>query len=382
MVSIINKMNIKIKKPNRLIGCLILTVLMVLFLPCDSRQSHASTPAFKTPSPLKNETQTTLTIAMSKDLPPLSFFNADGQPAGIFVDIWRLWSEKTGRKIVFRLMPWAETLKGLKQGEVDIHSGLFEAENRAEWIRFSQPIYGVGIRAYFPVKKGIISNIRELAGRKVGVTRGSHIESFVREQYPEVDVAALRSTEEALNAAREGTIAACVGVDPVVSAVLTRLGLQGEFESTPEALYTETFHAGVLKGDAELATAIDKGLNNISIGELARIEARWIPDPQKRHYKPAEKRIRLTAAERAWLKAHPNIQLGYTDEFEPEVIVDPDGTYRGILVDFLTELNRRLGTRIDLHFDSIPGILEKAKTKAVDGILEIHPESMPTSWDC
>jgi polar amino acid transport system substrate-binding protein len=74
---------------------------------------------------------------MSEDLLPLSFFNADGRPAGLFLDIWRLWAEKIGRKIAFRLTSWAETMRALKLGEVDIHSGLFEAENRAAWIRFS-----------------------------------------------------------------------------------------------------------------------------------------------------------------------------------------------------------------------------------------------------
>ena len=370
----IKTMNFRIKKPAKIIGCLILTALMVFFLPCDSWQSQKSKPVLKTPSHLKNETQTTLTIAMSRDLPPLSFLNATGQPAGIFVDIWRLWAEKTGRKIAFRLMPWAETIKGLKQGEADIHAGLFEAENRAGWIRFSRPIYGVGIRAYFPVKKGIISSIQELAGQKVGVTQGSHIESYVRDRYPEVNVAALRSTEEAVYAAREGTIAAFVGVDPVVSAILTRLGLQGEFESTPEPLYTRTFRAGVLKENTELAPVIDKGLDNISIDELARIEARWIPDRDKRYYKPAEKRIRLTAAERAWLKAHPDIVLGYNNSFEPTAIVDPDGSYRGIVVDFLDALNKRLGIHIALRIDSVPIVHAKAKAKETDGIALIHPD--------
>jgi hypothetical protein len=37
----------------------------------------------------------------------------------------------------------------------------------------------------------------------------------------------------------------------------------------------------------------------------------------------------------AWLKAHPDITLGYTDAFEPEVIVGADGTYSDMLVDFL-----------------------------------------------
>ncbi|MFT5731331.1 MAG: ABC-type amino acid transport substrate-binding protein, partial [Desulforhopalus sp.] len=84
--------------------------------------------------------------------------------------------------------------------------------------------------------------------------------------------------------------------------------------------------------------------------------------------------IILTPGEQAWLLAHPDIQIGYTDTFEPEVIVNPDGSYNGILVDFLDELNRRLGIRITLRIDSIPGILQKAQNKEVDGILEIHPE--------
>jgi hypothetical protein len=45
--------------------------------------------------------------------------------------------------------------------------------------------------------------------------------------------------------------------------------------------------------------------------------------------------IPLTAEEQAWLKAHPDITLGYTDAYEPEVIVGADGAYSDMLVDFL-----------------------------------------------
>ena len=40
--------------------------------------------------------------------------------------------------------------------------------------------------------------------------------------------------------------------------------------------------------------------------------------------------VSLTEEERAWLKEHPDIELGFTDGFEPEVIVNPDGTYSGM----------------------------------------------------
>ena len=85
--------------------------------------------------------------------------------------------------------------------------------------------------------------------------------------------------------------------------------------------------------------------------------------------------IRLTAEERAWLEAHPDIRLGFTDAIEPSVIVSDDGKYSGIYVDFLDKLNKRLGTRIGLHIDSTANIIQKAKAKEVDGLIAIHPNN-------
>jgi len=83
--------------------------------------------------------------------------------------------------------------------------------------------------------------------------------------------------------------------------------------------------------------------------------------------------VSLTQEERAWLQTHPNIVLGYTGAFEPDVIVGPDGTLRGIQVDILDELNRRLGTKIGLQIYPVQELIEKAQQKEVDGILNLHP---------
>ena len=88
----------------------------------------------------------------------------------------------------------------------------------------------------------------------------------------------------------------------------------------------------------------------------------------------SEPAVSLTAEERAWLKAHPDIQLGYVDSHEPQVIVNPDGTYSGIVVDLLDKLNRRLGTAIRLDVYPVKELLDKAKTKEIDGICNLHPE--------
>ena len=85
--------------------------------------------------------------------------------------------------------------------------------------------------------------------------------------------------------------------------------------------------------------------------------------------------VSLTAEERNWLEAHPDIELGFTEGFEPEVIVNPDGTYRGIQVDVLDELSRRLGTRIRLRIDPISQLIAKAQNRETAGILNIIPEN-------
>jgi ABC-type amino acid transport substrate-binding protein len=89
---------------------------------------------------------------------------------------------------------------------------------------------------------------------------------------------------------------------------------------------------------------------------------------------PGMVRVNLREEERVWLESHPDIALGYTDAFEPEVIVNPDGSLRGIQVDILNQLNSRLGTQIRLQIDPVAILVEKAKKREVDGILSLHPD--------
>ena len=56
----------------------------------------------------------TLVIAISSDFEPFTFVNAEGKPAGMFVDIWRLWAQKTGKQIEFIISDWKTSLENQK----------------------------------------------------------------------------------------------------------------------------------------------------------------------------------------------------------------------------------------------------------------------------
>ena len=81
----------------------------------------------------------------------------------------------------------------------------------------------------------------------------------------------------------------------------------------------------------------------------------------------------LTDQEKAWLDTHKTIRFGYTDEYEPEIVRNSDGTYSGMLIDLIKLLNDTLGTNIRMEIDTIPNILKKAQTKKVDALPSLHP---------
>ena len=83
--------------------------------------------------------------------------------------------------------------------------------------------------------------------------------------------------------------------------------------------------------------------------------------------------ISLSQEERTWLENNSEVTLGYADSQEPQLIVNSDGSYSGIVVDLLDELNRRLGTSFKLAAFPIKELFAKAQSKGIDGILNLNP---------
>ena len=52
-----------------------------------------------------------LTVAYCLDCVPFHYQDDKGEPTGLIIDYWRLWSKKTGVSVEFVVAPWGETLK-------------------------------------------------------------------------------------------------------------------------------------------------------------------------------------------------------------------------------------------------------------------------------
>ncbi len=293
----------------------------------------------------------TLIISIPINFQPLMFMNTEGRPSGMFADIWRLWAQKTGKKIEF--LPadtWKSGVDNVINGKADIHAGLFYTPEQYEGISFSQPFYESGVSIFFALKYGKFSKIAELSGQTVGAVRGTSQEKYLKKYHPEIHLSEFDTREEMIYAARDGKVRGFISVSSMSASDISRLGLSGEFESLPETLYSGKFCASVLKANTELLALVDKGFDAITDKEFAEIEKRWIPDPENRYFKPDMKKVRLTDKEQAWIKEHPKIRIEAFDGYPPSGFISQDSMFSGINADYLRLISERTGIEIGYVF--------------------------------
>lgn len=317
-----------------------------------------------------------LVVACTKGYPPFTILNSEGKPAGMFVDFWRLWAEKAGVKIEFRVTSWDETLSGIKDGSADIHSGLFRTEERKAWLDFSQPIYHTRSNIFFHADHGKLSGVNELAGKKVGALEGGYAQTFLKENWPEIATEGFETGEDMIVAAGKGDIRAFLDETPSVMALLAKMGRLGEFEFLKDPLYSKKIYAAVAKGNHDILKMLDSGIEAMSNPELMDIESRWIADPGARYYRPSSPDIMLTAREEQWLRDHKIVRARIDTDWPPFEFAGPDGEYKGMAADYI----RILGERIGIGFEFIPDMpwseaVDWAKARRVD----VFPLLVPTS---
>jgi PAS domain S-box-containing protein len=305
---------------------------------------------------------------------PFSMLNSEGRPAGMLIEMWRLWAEKTRQKIEFRFTDWNETITALKEGKADIHSGLIRSPDSAAWMDFSQPFYEIESAVFYPAAQKNISDMKGFAGKTFGAVLGAYPYHSLRENFPDIEIIPFHHLLETVKAAAAGEISGFIGEVPHISNQLILLGMTGEFKTLKSPRFSRKISAAVTKDNPALLTLVDKGLDAIADSELAEIEKRWIANPDFRYLGKHRVRIRLTAKEDAWLNDHKTIRVGVGRAFPPIQYITEAGEFKGIASGYLDILSRRLGLNMEIMTDlTWPQVIEKAKIREIDAFACASP---------
>jgi PAS domain S-box-containing protein len=313
--------------------------------------------------------QKPVTIAVSKQYAPFSFVGQDGKPRGLLIDIWKLWSETTRTPVQFVPSTWKESLEGVKTGKVDVHVGLFENEQRKEWMGFSTPVHEIKTAVYFLTQSAKKFQEAGLQKGTAGTIAGTFQESFLKEQYPALEVKGFKTYSDTVNALMKGETDYAVGETPTFEARIEQLGLRRDIERSSDELLSNTVHAGVLKENTDLLEKINKGFSSLPFDKLVELDEFWLRNPADRFYRKIVETVELTREEEDWLAVHPFLRFAVTDFLPPVDIVDDKGNYTGLNADLIVLLNKKLGTRIVPEFFSKwSDVVENGLNGKVDGV--------------
>jgi len=317
----------------------------------------------------QTKTEGVLTIACDRYYPPFTMLTPSGRAAGLLIDFWRLWSEKSVRKIEFIFDDWGKAIQLVKEGKADIHSGLFKTPEREKFLSFSAPIIAVQDNLAFRRGQNPLT-LDELAHETVGVIAGTGEESQLRKEHPEISLVAYEGSRELLMALQRREVLAVYDVGVVLQSAIQELGLQGEIQVSLESKPHRNLFAGVLKKDSSTLEAINRGISQITEEELRDIEARWITNKDLRQFSGKARALILTAEEKDWLADHREIRLGIDPDFMPFEALGSGQVYEGISSSYVDILNQKLG----INMAPVKGLsLMEMMKAAIAGNLDVLP---------
>ena len=220
-----------------------------------------------------------LIIAADSSSAPFSFLNNEGRPAGIIIDIWRLWSRKTGVSVEFHLMPWDSALSAVLYDEADAIGSLAKTEKRQTFFTFANPLYATTKGIFFHKQIQGISGIEDIQGFPLGIVKGDSSREMILKRYPEALFLEYPGSEPLIQAAVKGEIKVFVTDSEAARFYLAKFDRNKVFHEASRSVDANWKYAGVKRGNDRILAVVQDGFNQISKKEIHAIIDSWTERP-------------------------------------------------------------------------------------------------------
>ena len=306
-------------------------------------------------------------VGAISDWPPFDSIDADGNYSGVTRDYLDLIARKTGLTFDYRIDTWSNLLDAIKQHSVDLLGSVYYTAERDRTFNFSPPY--LEVLDYFFVRDDLgVRSIADLNGKRVAMPKDYALSDLLRKHFPDIRIVDVASEEDAIEAVLERRADALYDSYAVLNYLLKRNSISSivPFKST-RYLGTNHLHLVTDKGDAMLASILNKGLEAVSPQEALSIYDRWLGSPPPL----TTEDLHLTDAERRWLSQHPRIRVRVARDWPPYDFVDIAGRARGLSVDVLRMIQQRLGLEVEFVNAPWTQALDDIRTHATDVVVSI-----------
>jgi len=200
--------------------------------------------------------------------------------SGIDIDIMRLVAAELGIEVEIQRHPWGRSLEMLKNGQVDMITGVAFSKERTEFLAYVSTPYA-SVQPVFYIRKGSAASVKsynDLYGKSIGQSTSS-----IYFQPYDTDVKLnkvnLSTEEQIIRMLALGRIDLAIGTDPNLAWDIARLGLRDAVEHTSYVppVKTDLYIAFSKKSSAiELLSAIDAVITKMkAAGTIDAIIAKY-----------------------------------------------------------------------------------------------------------
>jgi polar amino acid transport system substrate-binding protein/glutamate/aspartate transport system substrate-binding protein len=221
-------------------------------------------------------------IAYREDAPPFSFKDKIGEPSGFMVDLCRAVAKKLAEqrnlselKVVYVPVTATDRFEAIAQHKADLLCEPTTATlSRREQVDFSIPTFLDG--ASLMVRSDGPKNLRDLAGKKIGVLAGTTTEEALRNTLKEAKIAGevvtAKTHAEGLAMLDEGKISAYFGDRSILLFLIKESKAPEKLRLADDYLSVEPYALALPRGDSDFRLAVDRALSNIyRSGEIGSI---------------------------------------------------------------------------------------------------------------
>jgi len=221
-----------------------------------------------------------LAVGVREATPPMSFLDRDkGRIVGIEVDLVEAVAKKIGVPLKLVPVTAAERVEALNGGNVDLVAASFsKTPGRAKLVDFSLTYFRSRQRVL--AKKGAVSTLKDLEGKKIAVVKGTTTEVNLREKVPSAAVLALGNMRDVIDLLARGEVDIVSGDGVTLYGYLMSAPEEkkGTFEIPADiALADENYGMAVRPGDRKFLDFVNGVLTEVKdSGEAEKIFAKWL----------------------------------------------------------------------------------------------------------
>ena len=307
-----------------------------------------------------------------------NYVNEKGVRKGYGYELLQTLSGYTGWQFEYVTCDWSDCFEKLKNGEIDIMGDISYTEDRAEEMLFSdEPMGEEKYYLYTDLSRTDISasNFKTLNGKKIGVLMGTEPEVMLtewEEKYGlETEHVNIANNEDVQQKLANHEIDCFVSLE---ESFWTELGI-----STITRVGSSGIYYALNKDRPDLKEELDNAMR-----ALEDSDPFYTADLYKRYFSLDYTPI-LTGEEKAWLKGHGAIRMGFLTSDRGVSTYDPaTGEITGTIIDYIqfardclgnqelefqivgydskkTELDALKSGEIDMvfHFDQSPNLAEE-----------------------